>query len=87
MNRRSFFKMFGGAIAAAVLPLGALALPKRTLELVKPARIEAVDVSFTTADMSLSLDDFEERIFAPIAARMARIISDNIDTELMRLVK
>ena len=74
MNRRNFFRMFGGAIAAAMLPLGALALPERR-------RFEGyVDVNFTSG---LTLEEFEDRILNPVIQRIA----ENVDNEIMRLLK
>jgi hypothetical protein len=76
MNRRNFFKMFGGAIAAAMLPLGALALSERK-------RFELSDAEFWAQHRMLSLDDFEDRILNPAVRRMA----ENLDTEIMRIMK
>jgi len=74
MNRRNFFKMFGGAIAAAMLPLGTLALPERK-------RFEGfVDVNFTSG---LTLEEFEDRILNPAMQRMA----EQLDNEIMRILK
>ena len=76
MNRRNFFKMFGGAIAAAMLPLGVLALPERK-------RFEGyVDVDFSS-NINMSLEDFENRILNPAMQRLA----ENVDNEIMRLLK
>jgi len=71
MNRRNFFKMFGGAVAAAMLPLGALALPER-----KWFR----DVSFTS-DMWMDVGEFQRRVLEPAMRRVA----ERIDNDIMRL--
>jgi hypothetical protein len=78
MNRRNFFKMFGGAIAAAMLPLGALALIES-----KPKRFEGfVDVPWS-GNLNMALEDFEERILGPAMRQMAI----NVDHEITRLLK
>jgi hypothetical protein len=74
MNRRKFFKMFGGAVAAAMLPMGALALPRFA------PLTGRVDIDFGS---NMSLDDFEERILEPAIQRIAQ----QLDTEMMRLLK
>jgi len=76
MNRRNFFKMFGGAIAAAMIPVGALALAQPKF------RPKFVDVDFSW-NRNLSLDDFEQRILNPVMQRLA----EQIDTEMMRNLK
>jgi hypothetical protein len=52
--------MFGGAIAAAVLPLGSLALPKQ-----KRPQFSAVE---------MDLRDFEKRILDPAVQRLSEQI-------------
>lgn len=80
MNRRKFFKMFGGAVAAAMLPMGVLALP-RFAPLTGRQKI-GVDIDFGS-NVNLSLDDFEKRILEPAMQLMAQ----QLDTEMMRLLK
>ena len=79
MNRRNFFKLFGGAIAAAILPLGALALERRDPE---EGWTTYADVHFS-GDLNLSLDDFEQCILNPAIQRLA----EQIDTEMTRYLK
>lgn len=73
MNRRSFFKLLGGAVVAAALPLGPLALPR--------PRHEEWQIKIT--DYAMSLDDFEARILEPAMQRLA----ERLDSEIMELLK
>jgi hypothetical protein len=79
MNRRSFFKMFGGAIAAAALPMGALAL-SRFASL--SGAHTGVDIDFGY-NVNLGLDDFEKRILEPAMQRIA----EKLDQQIMELMK
>jgi hypothetical protein len=79
MNRRNFFKMFGGAIAAAVLPMGALALSR----FAPFSRANTgVDIDFGY-NVNLGLDDFEKRILEPAMQRIA----EKLDQQMMELMK
>lgn len=72
MNRRSFFKLFGGAIAAAMLPLGVLALPERK-------RFEG----FVVVHFDYGLENFRDRILEPAMQRIA----EQLDDQMMRILK
>lgn len=64
MNRRELFKLLlaGAAVAAA---------PSILLKAAKP-KLQYVDVTFSTADYSMCLDDFEARILEPAIAKLAK---------------
>jgi hypothetical protein len=76
MDRRNFFRLFGGAVAAAVLPLGALALP-RFAPLSR--RNTGVEINFSH-NVNMGLEEFEDRYIKPWSRRL----SDRIDNEVFR---
>lgn len=83
MNRRNLFKMFGGAIAAAVLPLGALALPKRWNPNDAEVGWTKDSPTYPMGEAYLHVEDFKSRILDPAMRRMA----ENLDAEIMRIMK
>lgn len=76
--------MFGGALAAAVIPLGALALSKRDPEEGwVPGKVD-VDFSY---NVNMGLEEFEERILNPAMRRMAEQFDTFMIPELKELLK
>jgi hypothetical protein len=75
MNRRNLFKMFGGALAAAALPLGALARPRFA-----PLTRHNVGVEVRFTDEMLTWEEF-------MANDSIQRISERIDREAYRSLK
>ncbi len=66
-----------------VVRSGPTAVPQDTVENTTPLTIsqqKGVDVSFSSADMALSLDDFGERILAPMMNNLAGAVAADIMT-------
>ena len=83
MNRRGFLRGILGLAATAALPEKALALLARTSTATDAEFLGAIKLDFTSADLTMSIEDFSARFIQP--AMIA--LSQSIDRDVLDSLK